>query len=305
MNVVKFFNLIRWKNLMLIAIMQLFTYIFLLSNTSFETPLTTILFYLLIVTTLLITASGYIINDIIDVKGDLINKYHKTIITKDISISNALKIYKIFISLGILIGSYIAFKIDKPLYTLLFIGISVLLYYYSKILKGTLIIGNLAVSLLLAFSMIIILIFHDPQILNPVESELYIKIQLIIVIYAVFSFLLNLIREIIKDIEDVNGDYHQNYKTLPIIIGQKRARNCVISISIITLLLMFIIILNLIDYFTLSFFYGLIFIMIPFIYFISKLWYAETLNNYKYLSKLLKIIILLGIISIPIISIYI
>ena len=94
MNVVKFFNLIRWKNLMLIAIMQLFTYIFLLSNTSFETPLTTILFYLLILTTLLITASGYIINDIIDVKGDLINKYHKTIITKDISISNALKYIK-------------------------------------------------------------------------------------------------------------------------------------------------------------------------------------------------------------------
>jgi 4-hydroxybenzoate polyprenyltransferase len=305
MSVSVFFNLIRWKNLVLIALMQFYTEYFLLSNFGFETTLSNSLLYLLIISTFLITASGYIINDIIDVKGDVINKPNKVIITKNISIANALKLYRIGAFLGIITGSYIAFKIEKPFYSFYFVGISALLYFYSKYLKGKMLIGNFVVSILLAFSMIVVLLFDFPSSLNSLQSNLYLKIQSVIIMYSVFAFLLNFIREIIKDIEDVDGDYNQNYRTLPIIIGKKRTRNIAISITLFTLFLLLVVTFNLVDILTITFSYIIVLIVIPLIYFTYKLWSAATLKSYNHLSKVLKIIILLGIISIPLISIYI
>lgn len=305
MNVSVFFNLIRWKNLVLIALMQFYTEYFLLSNFGFETALSNSLLYLLIISTFLITASGYIINDIIDVKGDVINKPNKVIISKYISVASALKLYRIGTFLGIIIGSYIAFKIEKPFYSFYFVGISALLYFYSIYLKGKMLIGNFVVSILLAFSMIVILIFDFPLNLNSLQSDLYLKIQSVIIMYSAFAFLLNFIREIIKDIEDIDGDYSQKHSTLPILIGMKRTRNIAIGISLFTIFLLLVVTINLVDILTISFSYIIVFIIIPLTYFAYNLWTAETIKNYNHLSKVLKIIILLGIISIPLISIYI
>ena len=305
MSISLFFNLIRWKNLVLIALMQFFTECFLLSNFGFQTALSNSLLYLLIITTFLITASGYIINDIIDLKGDLINKPNNVIIQKHISISSALILYRIGTFLGIIIGGYVSIKIEKPLYSFYFVGISALLYFYSKYLKGKILIGNFVVSILLAFSMIIVLLFDFPSNLNSLQSDLYCKIEFVIIIYAAFAFLLNFIREIIKDIEDIDGDYNEKHKTLPIVIGMKRTRNIAISISLFTLFLLLVVTFNLMNISTVSFSYIIAFIVIPLIYFIYNLWSAQTLKNYNHLSEVVKFIILLGIISIPLISIYI
>ena len=299
-----FFNLIRWKNLLLIALLQFLIKYYLLSDFSFQTILSNSLFYILVFATITITAAGYIINDIIDIKVDAINKPNKVIIDNKISIPNAKKLYFLLTSIGILAGIYVSIKVDKPLFSLCFIAISLLLYTYSKYLKGKVLIGNIVVSLLLAFSILILLFFDIPIKMNSMQWSLYLKIQFVIIIYAVFAFLLNFIREIIKDIEDIDGDYNEELKTFPIIFGRKRARNFVIFISVITIYLLIFIISNFLKIKTIPFAYIGVFVFLPLLYFTYKLWNSKTKKQYSFLSKLLKIIILLGIISIPILSNY-
>lgn len=300
MKISAFFNLIRWKNLLLIALMQLFIKFFFLSGFGFQTLLTNSLFYLLVFTTLILTASGYMINDIIDLKTDEINKPNKVIIERNISILNAKRSYAICSFLGIITGTYISFQIERPIFSLYFVEISILLYLYSKLFKGTILIGNIVVSLLLAFSIIILLFFDTPIKLD----SLSVKIQNVIILYAICAFLLNFIREIIKDIEDINGDYSERLKTLPIILGRKTARSFALVVSTITIVFFLFAIFTHLKIETLIFWFVFITIFLPLLYFTYKLWNATSKKEYLFLSKLLKIIILFGIISIPILSNY-
>jgi len=302
MKIVAFFNLIRWKNLALIALMQILIKVFFFNNFGFETTLSTTYFYLLVLSTTVITASGYIINDIIDLKTDLINKSNKVIINKKITLQKAQKLYFALTIIGVLLGIFISFKINKPLYSLIFIGVSLVLFLYSKYLKGQVLIGNLIVSYLLAFSILIVLLFELPTSMNSMQWDNFYSIQLIIYVYAICAFLLNSIRELIKDIEDINGDYNTKLKTFPIVFGRKVARNFTILISILTVLFFLFGIFNFLKINTLAFGYIFIFIFSPLLYFIYLLWDAKTKKRYSKLSKLLKIIILLGVLSIPIIS---
>ena len=122
--------------------------------------------------------------------------------------------------------------------------------------------------------------------------------------YAIFAFMINLIREIIKDLEDVNGDYNQGMKTLPIVLGTERTAKLVFGLS-------FIPILSLVYYINfyvfnsglfLSTIYGIIFILTPMIYFTIKLWSAKKKSDFKHLSIVLKWVLLFGILSIAVIT---
>ena len=121
--------------------------------------------------------------------------------------------------------------------------------------------------------------------------------------YAFFAFMLNFLRELVKDIEDVDGDILLNMKTLPILIGRKRTRNVIFALSFIPLIL--------ITYYSFDNFsrlpivlsYMLIVVMLPFLYFMSKLLYAKKKQHYINLSRLLKLIMLLGMLSIVVISV--
>ena len=114
--------------------------------------------------------------------------------------------------------------------------------------------------------------------------------------YVFFAFLTTLIREIIKDIEDVDGDINIKATTLPIVIGRKRTSKVAFFFSCILLVFLFLSILSFRTNY-LFFGYGLLFVMIPFVYFMSKLWFSESKKDFSKLSVLLKIIMLLGIIS--------
>ncbi len=113
MKFVVFFNLIRWKNLLLIALMQFLIKYYFLINVGFQTALSNSLFYLLVFATITITASGYIINDIIDSKIDTINKPSKVIVGNKISILNTKKLYFLLTSIGILTGVYLSIRIGN------------------------------------------------------------------------------------------------------------------------------------------------------------------------------------------------
>ncbi len=299
-----FFQLVRWKNLVLIALMQFLIKFYFLSNFEFATTLTYSLFYLLVFATICITASGYIINDIYDYKIDLINKSNKVIIEKYISIKSSKKLYFVLNTLGVILGAFLSFKINKPIYSLYFVIISAILFIYSKYLKGRVLIGNITVSLLLALSILIVLIFDKMHPINLKQINLTNTTQHIIIIYAIIAFLINLIREIVKDIEDVNGDYNNNLKTLPIIFGRKSAKNVAIFLGILSSLTFLFIVFNKLKIDTIVFGYIFLLIFSPLLYSIYLLNKAKKKKHYTKISTLLKIIIFTGVLSIPLISNY-
>jgi 4-hydroxybenzoate polyprenyltransferase len=126
----------------------------------------------------------------------------------------------------------------------------------------------------------------------------------ILIDYAVFAFILNLIREIVKDMEDVDGDYNQGMSTLPIALGVSRTAKAVAVLGVIaTVILLWYINSNLMLsklYFAVV--YGLIFIVAPMIFFVVKVWNSKSKKDFHLLSTVLKWVIFFGIISIAVIT---
>lgn len=304
MQLKHFFQLVRWKNLVLIILMQFLIKFYFFEPFKNITSLSYSLFSLLVFTTIIITASGYIINDILDIKTDSINNPKRVLVQRNLSVSKANNIYYLLTIIGLLCGAALSITINKPLYSLYFIIVVVLLYFYSKFLKGKLLIGNIVVSSLLSFSILILLLFDFTLPENILKWNSYHIVHKIILVYSLCAFQLNLIREIIKDIEDINGDYNQHLNTFPIIYGRERAKKFVLAISTITILFFLFVIFNQFKIDSIALFYLLIFVLIPLLYFCIKLYKAKTNVEYSFLSKLMKIIILTGVISIPFISNY-
>ena len=110
----------------------------------------------------------------------------------------------------------------RPGFATIFILIASLLYFYSTTLKQIMVLGNFVVALLLALSVIIIGVFDIFPATNVDNQAQMASLFSILIDYALFAFMINFIREIVKDIEDVNGDYNQGMNTLPIAIGISR-----------------------------------------------------------------------------------
>lgn len=298
MKLVHFLKLIRWQNLLMLALIQLLFKFVLFKNYQIFSSLTNYDFILLVISIVLIAAGGNIINDIFDIETDKINKPKRVLIGTIFSKKNSILLYILLTLAGITIGAHLSFKTENPLLTISFIGIVILLFLYSYYFKKTAIIGNLLVSLLIGFSIVLLGIFDVFPNINNINNSLTLNI---ILVYALFAFGLNLIREIIKDIEDVDGDYSTGMKTLPIVIGRKRTQNCAFFLSILfTFILIFAIAFYryLSDYLLV---YGFLFVVVPLLYFCQQLYHSESKKELKKLSKLLKIIMISGMLSIFII----
>lgn len=267
-----------------------------------DVSLNTFNFLLLVVATLCIAAAGNIINDIYDVEIDKINKPEKVLIGKKISEQTANRLFIVLNVIGVAIGFYLANSIGKPAFAALFIVFSALLYLYASYLKGMFLVGNLLVSALVAMSLIIVALFDllpAVTIENQVSQSAVFKIVLY---YSLFAFSINFIREIVKDLQDINGDKKGGMNTLPIAIGRKRATSIVFILGVLMVLgVIFYMYVHLYNQQTLML-YFLFTIVAPLLYFCIKAWDAEIPKEYAFLSKLLKIIMLLGICSIPLFS---
>ena len=156
MAILAFFKLIRWKNLLLIIYVQVLLKFLIFTSFNISTNLSFIQFIVLLISILLITSAGYIINDIYDLKTDLINKPKKVIVTKQFSIAKAQQLYLFLNASGIILGIGLSLNIEKPSYSFIFIGASLLLYYYSKKFKSKPLIGNLIISFLITISILIL-----------------------------------------------------------------------------------------------------------------------------------------------------
>lgn len=299
-----FLKLIRYQNLLMLAIMQLiFRYGFLESQ-SIPLALNDWQFALLVLSTVCIAAGGYLINNILDRGTDEINKPNDVVIGKQISEAMGYNLYIALNIAGVAIGFYLANAIYKPNFAAVFVIVAATLYVYANGLKQTILIGNIIIALLLSVSILIIGIFDLLPMIVPENQAGMGIIFKILIDFAVFAFIINLIREIVKDLEDVNGDYNQGMNTLPIALGVARTGKIVFGLSFIPLgLLIYYINENLFSnnlYYATA--YGLLLIIGPLLYFTIKIFSAKTQKDFHHLSIVLKFVIFFGILSIAVIN---
>jgi 4-hydroxybenzoate polyprenyltransferase len=259
---------------------------------------------ILVLATVCIAAGGYIINNIFDVGTDSENKPENVIVGKYISETKAYNLYIGFTVIGVAMGFYLSNVIEKPSFASLFIIIAATLYFYATSLKQSLLIGNFIVALLLSFSVIIIGIFDLYPVTYEENRAVMGLLFGILLDYAIFAFIINFIREIVKDLQDVNGDANQGMNTLPIVFGVKRTAKLVFVLSFIPIIcIVYYINSNLFAsgllYATV---YGLVLILAPLLYFSTKIWSAATTQDFHHLSTVLKWILFFGILSIVVIS---
>jgi 4-hydroxybenzoate polyprenyltransferase len=297
-----FLKLIRYQNLLMLAFMQLiFRYVFFKFQ-DIPLALADWQYGLLVLSTILIAAGGYVINNIFDQNTDTINKPNNVIVGKTISETDAYNLYIGLTVTGVGIGFYLSNVILKPGFASIFILIAATLYLYATSLKQMMIIGNIIVALLLSFSVVIIGIFDlFPTIHEGNQQQMGIVFS-ILLDYALFTFFLNFMREIVKDIEDVDGDYNQGMNTLPIAIGKSRTSKIVFGLSFIPMLFMLYYINKYLLDLVFTTVYLLLFVVGPLLYFTVKIWTAKSKKEFHTLSMLLKWILLFGILSIVVIS---
>jgi len=300
----KYLRLIRYQNLLLLAFMQLiFRYGFLkLQNISLA--LNDFQYALLVLSTVLIAAAGYIINDILDQETDYDNRPGNIIVGRLISEKTAYNMYFVLNILGVGIGYYLANVIQKPSFAGLFIIISATLYMYATNLKQMLLIGNIIVALLLSLSVLVIGLFDLLPATDEGNRQVMGDIFSILIHYAVFAFVINLIREIVKDMEDVDGDYNQGMSTLPIAIGIGRTSKAAFALGLIATIILLIYINSNLMSFGLYYavIYALLFVVAPMIFFVVKIWSAKTKEEFHLLSTVLKWVIFFGILSVLVIT---
>nr|WP_315158083.1 geranylgeranylglycerol-phosphate geranylgeranyltransferase [uncultured Flavobacterium sp.] len=300
----KYLKLIRFQNLMMLALMQLLFRYGFLNFQSIPLALNDWQYLLLVFATVMIAAGGYVINNIMDQATDNYNNPKNVVVGKSISEINAYNIYFLTTVLGVGSGFYLSNVIAKPGFAAIFIIISATLYLYATTLKQLLLIGNFVVALLLAFSVIIIGIFDLFPVINPENKTVMRGLFSILLDYALFAFVINFIREIVKDMEDVNGDHKQGMNTLPIAIGLKLTSKVVFVLSLIALIMVIYYIKN---YFLpndlhLATLYALTCIVSPLIYFVIKIDHAKKKKDFNRLSTILKLIILFGLLSITVVT---
>jgi len=293
-----FLRLVRYPNLILIILTQVFIKYFLFEKFGIATTLTDLQFSLLCFATISIAAAGNIINDIYDVETDDINNPDKVIIGKRISVKTGFNLYIAFSIIGVGIGFYLSNVIGRPGFSAIFIIISALLYLYATYLKNIILAGNILVSCLVGMVILILGLYDLLPAITPQNRATQAVIFSILLDYALFAFLINWLREMVKDQEDVIGDFNTGRSSISIELGKERANKVIAAIALIPI---FLIIYYMYEYLYENIYavgYTLILIVGPLLYFFMKILSAKSNKEYAHLSNTLKLILVFGLFSI-------
>ncbi len=301
---VAFLKLIRWPNLLFIVLTQmLFRYfilpfVYLESHPGYEgIKLSTLLFFLLVLSSVCIAAAGYIINDYFDINIDQINKASKVIIGAFIKRRLAILLHALLSLIGLTLSIYVGYKLHNfyiPFFNLIAI---VVLVFYSTTFKKKILIGNVLISLLTAW-VILVLTLAEYRFRISVADVVWQRLLKVSFIYAGFAFIISLIREVIKDMEDIGGDLKYGCTTMPIVWGLPVSK-VFVGVWIVVLAGLLVIIQVYVIQFGwwLSAFYSFIAIILPLMWVLKKLYKANTPEQFHQLSTAVKLIMLAGIIS--------
>jgi 4-hydroxybenzoate polyprenyltransferase len=273
---------------------------------NFVLQLNDIHFSLLVLATLLIASAGYVINDYFDTRTDRLNRPEQVVIDRQIPRRYAMLMHLLMNFLGVGLGVYLSFYIKVPGLSIIFIITAGLLWFYSTNYKRQFLIGNILVSLMTA-SVPMLVILYEMPLLNKAYGLIMIRshanfnyIFFWIAGFGYFAFIMTLLREIIKDTEDFEGDSAYGMNTLPIVLGIKSTKIILISLLCICIASLLWILLKFIffnrdftDYFSGGYF--LLFLFTPLFILLIKLIIAKTKRDYYMASQLTKIIMLAGI----------
>ncbi len=282
MKFISLFSVVRGYNIPIIIIAQYLSAIFILApeKRGLSILLDSDLFIIVLASSLTI-ASGYIINSFYDSKKDLINRPNKSML--DRLISQKTKLY-VYFSLNFIVA-FLAILVSWRAFMFFSVYIF-LIWYYSHRIKKYPIIGNLTAAILAILPFFAILLYYK----NLYE---------VIFGHAAFLFFLLLIREMIKDLENIKGDLANDYKTIPIIYGEDVSKKIITALSIATIIPVYVLIeIYDVGYMDMYFY----FCLIALIFFVLYMWKSNTKEQYLLLHNTLKFLIVAGVFSIILIN---
>jgi 4-hydroxybenzoate polyprenyltransferase len=301
-----FFKLIRWPNLVFITLTQFLFFFCIAVPVTAESIHPTremiLLFYVLCLSSVLIAAGGYIINDYFDLNIDLVNKPERMVVDKAISRRWAIFFHFVLSMSGILLGFYIGLQNGNWIIGFANIVAVVVLWFYSTYYKKRLLSGNLMISALTGWVVMVVYVhvafhpagdfFHTP---SPDSAQKFLRLAFL---YTAFAFIITLVREVVKDIEDIEGDRKYGCRTVPIVWGVDFAK-----IFAQTWLLILVVLLGVVVFYILNFkmwvssFYSFFFVLLPSVYAFLQLRKALGTSDFSKISGLIKLIMLAGILS--------
>lgn len=300
-----FFRMVRYPNLLYIALTQfLLQYCVVapvMQDAGTAPSLSFAHFLMLCISTIFVAAGGYIINDYFDINIDAVNKPKKMVVDKIINRRWAMAWHTMLNMAGVSIGFLVAWKIGQFYLGFIQVFCTVLLWFYSTSFKRQALIGNVVISLLTAVSVVVVG-FYERQIYESFEAIMSVeglRLIKIIGVYALFAFILSMVREIVKDMEDMIGDSKDGCRTIPIVWGVKRAKRFtfVLMFLLVALLIVISIVVAIKGWY-LAVAYILLFVLFPFIWFVQRPFAsAYQPAQYHSISTWIKIVMLTGILS--------
>ena len=282
LKIFSMFSVVRGYNIPIIIIAQYLSAIFILApeKRALDVLLDFNLLIIVLVSSLTI-ASGYIINNFYDSEKDLINRPNKSQLDRLVRQKTKLQVYFIINFIVVLLALFVSFR------AVLFFSVYIfLIWFYSHKLKKILIIGNLTASLLAVLPFFAILLYYK-------------NFYSVIFAHATFLFLLILIREMIKDLENIKGDIANNYQTIPVVFGENLSKRIITLLTVSTIIpIYFLIEIFEIGYMDIYFYISLIIL----IFFLQKLWKSNSKPDYLNLHNILKLLVVSGVFSIILIN---
>lgn len=309
-------QLIRWPNLLIIIATQYLMryaildtmlkniYVYINSETvkvpDMELQLSDFQFLLLVMSTVFLTAAGYVINDYFDTKTDKLNRPHRVVVGKLISRRLTMTIHLVLNGLGVALGFYLAWSIGMMFLGFVFLLVSGLLWFYSTTYKRQFLIGNILVAFLTGLVPFMVALFEIPLLMNEynaimIDFDINLNhILLWIGGFSFFAFITTLIRELVKDMEDFEGDHAYGRRSLPIVLGLNISKIIVSGLILITLFALFVVVVFYLND-PITFSYMIIALVIPMTFLIFRLWKANSSKAYHIASILTKVIMLSGL----------
>jgi len=304
-----FAKLVRWPNLVFIALTQLLFFYCIVKPEFTEAGKTPNLespyIWWVILSSVLIAAAGYIINDYFDLNIDRINKPDKLVVEAVIKRRWTIIWHLVLSVLGVLVGIYLDWKTGVRFLGIANIACVVLLFVYSISLKKKLLSGNILISLLTAWTVLVITwceLNHLARVQANFDAEKIIKLSFV---YGGFAFIISLIREVIKDMEDIEGDRRYGCRTMPIVWGLNVSKTftavwLVVLIAAVGIIQVYVLRLG----WWWSGLYSILLVILPLGWILKKLINAQTVADFHKLSATVKLVMLTGILSIIFIKLY-
>ncbi len=300
-----FLKVIRYKNLLFIAfiqlVMQKLVIVPILQTFGFQTTFNNSLLFLLIASTVLIAAGGYVLNDYFDIKIDAINRPEKQLVGTKISRQSAMLMHQILTGLGILVGLLLAYFTQSFTLGFIYIVIPGLLWFYSASYKRQFIVGNVVISFITSITILIVAIAQIADLQKEFgklifETAIPHQIYAWLGAFSIFAFLCNWIREIIKDMEDERGDRELECHTMPIIWGIKKTKWFIYGLITVTVIGLFAANALFIPFEgTLTLRYIIFGLLLPLAVLCYLMAMAKSREDFNQAASMLKIIMLVGV----------